>query len=387
MSELTDLLLQGPRSAPELRQRLAISQATFSRLVAREDRVIRFGKARATRYALLRPYRGIERIPVWRVDDTGKAHKFADIRLCWPQGSCLVTGADGDEQWFDGLPWYLTDLRPQGFLGRAWGRKLAAQLNLTDDIRLWQEEDVGSSAGGEQPKFTYYAQTPSGNKHVLVKFTVPQQTAVSQRWGDLLIAESIAAQILRDGGIHAIESTVLVTSNRQVFLEAERFDCKGNDGRLPIVSLEAVQSEFISSPGSWPQAMRRLCEQQLVTHQSVAQTEVIWAFGRLIANSDMHAGNLSFYLSEPPFALTPVYDMLPMVYAPNSAGMLRDAAIEVKFDLNVSKSAWLTAIPLAQQFWQTVARDPRISEAFRHIAQEMPEKIRQIEEKVARMGG
>ena len=142
MSELTDLLLQGPRSAPELRQRLAISQATFSRLVARENRVIRFGKARATRYVLLRPYRGIERIPVWRVDDAGKAHKFADIRLCWPQGSCLVTGADGDEQWFDGLPWYLTDLRPQGFLGRAWGRKLAAQLNLTDDIRLWQEEDV-----------------------------------------------------------------------------------------------------------------------------------------------------------------------------------------------------------------------------------------------------
>ena len=222
---------------------------------------------------------------------------------------------------------------------------------------------------------------------MLVKFTVPQQTAVSQRWGDLLIAESIAAQILCDGGIHAIESTVLVTSNRQVFLEAQRFDCKGNDGRLPIVSLEAVQSEFISSPGSWPEAMRRLCEQQFVTHQSVAQTEVIWAFGRLIANSDMHAGNLSFYLSEPPFALTPVYDMLPMAYAPNSAGMLRDSAIEVKFDLNVSKSAWLTAIPLAQQFWQMVAGDPRISEAFRHIAQEMPEKIRQIEGKVARMGG
>lgn len=143
INERTDRsLLQGPRSAPELRQRLAISQATFSRLVARENRVIRFGKARATRYVLLRPYRGIERIPVWRVDDAGKAHKFADIRLCWPQGSCLVTGADGDEQWFDGLPWYLTDLRPQGFLGRAWGRKLAAQLNLTDDIRLWQEEDV-----------------------------------------------------------------------------------------------------------------------------------------------------------------------------------------------------------------------------------------------------
>ncbi|VFS35490.1 DNA-binding transcriptional regulator [Escherichia coli] len=81
MSELTDLLLQGPRSAPELRQRLAISQATFSRLVAREDRVIRFGKARATRYALLRPYRGIERIPVWRVDD-------AERRINSPTSGC-----------------------------------------------------------------------------------------------------------------------------------------------------------------------------------------------------------------------------------------------------------------------------------------------------------
>ena len=87
----------------------------------------------------------------------------------------------------------------------------------------------------------------------------------------------------------------------------------------------------------------------------------------------MHAGNLSFYLSEPPFALTPVYDMLPMAYAPNSAGMLRDAAIEVKFDLNVSKSAWLTAIPLAQQFWQMVAEIRVSARRFRHIG-EMPEK-------------
>ncbi len=293
------------------------------------------GKARATRYVLLRPYRGIRRILVWRVDDAGKAHKFADIRLCWPQGSCLVYGGKGDEQWFDGLPWYLTDLRPQGFLGRAWGRNLAGQLNLTEDIRLWQEEDVlyaltvfnGEYTGGwlvgegnyqrwitaQRPAavpldqkltrystvgkrcsgwrncgfflraassrdLTCYAQTPSGNKHVLVKFTVPQQTAVSQRWGDLLIAESIAAQILCDGGIHAIESTVLVTSNRQVFLEAERFDCKGNDGRLLCRWKERFQTEFISSPGSWPEAMRHLCEQQFVTHQSVAQTEVIWAF-------------------------------------------------------------------------------------------------------------
>lgn len=132
--------------------------------------------------------------------------------------------------------------------------------------------------------------------------------------------------------------------------------------------------------------MRHLCEQQLVTHQSVAQTEVIWAFGRLIANSDMHAGNLSFYLSEPPFALTPVYDMLPMAYAPNSAGMLRDAAIEVKFDLNISKSAWLTAIR-----WRSSSgkRSPEIRVSARRFAT-LRKKCRKKSgksKKVTRMGG
>lgn len=74
---------------------------------------------------------------------------------------------------------------------------------------------------------------------------------------------------------------------------------------------------------------------------------MIWVFGRFIVNSDMYVGNLSFYLFESLFALTFVYDMLSMVYVLNSVGMLRDVVIEVKFDFNVSKSVWLTAISLA----------------------------------------
>ncbi len=65
--------------------------------------------------------------------------------------------------------------------GNSFGSKLTRYEQLASDALAG--EIVGSSAGGEQPKFTCYAQTPSGNKHVLVKFTVPQQTAVSQRWG------------------------------------------------------------------------------------------------------------------------------------------------------------------------------------------------------------
>jgi len=40
-------------------------------------------------------------------------------------------------------------------------------------------------------------------------------------------------------------------------------------------------------------------------------------FGRLIGNSDMHCGNVSFFMSPGnPLALAPSYDMLPMMYAP-----------------------------------------------------------------------
>lgn len=60
----------------------------------------------------------------------------------------------------------------------------------------------------------------------------------------------------------------------------------------------------------------------------------------------MYVGNLSFYLFELLFVLMFVYDMLSMVYVLNSVGMLCDVVIEVKFDFNVSKSVWLTAILL-----------------------------------------
>lgn len=435
MSALTDLLLQGPQSATELRTALHVSQATFSRLVAAEPQVLQFGKARATRYALVRPVRGIDLFALRRIDEQGRVRHWGELRTCWPQGSCLVALEEGGWQWFDGLPWYLSDLRPQGFLGRAWGRNIARQFALPEDIHLWQEEDVlfalsvftgesaggwlvgdasyqrwvhatppvvitaseklrdyaglarhaqegeivGSSAGGEQPKFTCFAQTETGPAHVLVKFTAQQASASSQRWGDLLIAESIALTLLTTAGIPASTTSVMSNESRQIFLESVRFDCVGAEGRRAIVSLEALKSEYAPAPGAWPKSVAELASQQLVDADTVALVEQIWAFGRLIANSDMHAGNLSFYFSAPPMALTPVYDMLPMAFAPASSGAMRTDAIDLSLDMSVSKVAWDFAIPLAQTFWQTVSTDVRISDAFRHIALEMGDKLAQLE--------
>lgn len=431
MSALTDSLLQGPRSASELRQALAISQATFSRLASAHDEVLQFGKARATRYALLKPIRGISSFPLWQIDEQGKARHFGVLYPCWPQGSCLVALSSGEWQWFDGLPWYLTDLRPQGFLGRAWGRAIATQTHLPDDIRLWQEDEVlyglraytgenaggwligeenyqrwliapelvaveqpdkvtryswlaeeaiagdivGSSAGGEQPKFGCYVQTAQGSQNVLVKFSAREQSIVSERWSDLLTAESIALSVLSGTDIDESHATVIFSDVGQVFLESLRFDCVGVHGRRQIVSLEALQSEFVSSPGAWPTVTRELAAQRIITEYSHQQTAKIWAFGRLIANSDMHAGNLSFYLSTRPMVIAPVYDMLPMSFAPSSSGAMRSEAVDIKVDTTVSKVAWEFALPLAEQFWQRVQDDPRISAGFHEIAHAMKEKL------------
>lgn len=81
----------------------------------------------------------------------------------------------------------------------------------------------------------------------------------------------------------------------------------------------------------------------------------------------------------------PAYDMLPMAFAPVSSGAMCSDAIELALDTSVSKAAWNFAIPPAQTFWQTVAADDRISEAFRHIARQMGDKVAQLEQIAQRM--
>ena len=85
MSALTDLLLHGTQTANSLRQRLGVSQATFSRLVNTESDVIKAGAARATQYALIRPVRQIRQFPLWQIDDAGQAWRFGDLYPILPR--------------------------------------------------------------------------------------------------------------------------------------------------------------------------------------------------------------------------------------------------------------------------------------------------------------
>jgi hypothetical protein len=247
-----------------------------------------------------------------------------------PNGYVVKTSGDVDYVYYDDLPWWLQDLRPQGFLGRNLAKALFKRgIVVTDDIDYWKDQDifqallhakgdspgnlligqlsyqewlqhdpvalseddfnrlaadamagevVGSSAGGEQPKFCAYVD----GKHRLVKFTEPVVNANSQRWADLLLAEYLALKTLAGSGITATNSTIIRREQR-TFLSCERFDRIGVLGRKGLVSLRMVDMQFVGKPAEWPVIAQYLLQDKRISAADAEAITVIWCFGRLIA--------------------------------------------------------------------------------------------------------
>ncbi|MFZ6772125.1 hypothetical protein ACO0LB_05340 [Undibacterium sp. SXout7W] len=95
-------------------------------------------------------------------------------------------------------------------------------------------------------------------------------------------------------------------------------------------------------------------------------------FGRLIANTGMHDGNLAFL---PGLSLAPAYDMLPMLYAPQRGVALVERKFTPALPVPRERTAWIRAAEAAVVFWQRAASDMRISEGFRSIARMNADQI------------
>lgn len=141
MLTVEQVLRHGPATARQLTEALGISQPTLSRRLRElAGAVLILGKGKATRYALRRGIGGERQFPLYRVDERGKAHLFATLCPLYPaDNSAVCDERSGEWQLYDGMPWYLNDLRPIGFLGRAWGKAAARELNLPEDVRRWDE--------------------------------------------------------------------------------------------------------------------------------------------------------------------------------------------------------------------------------------------------------
>ena len=93
----------------------------------------------------------------------------------------------------------------------------------------------------------------------------------------------------------------------------------------------------------------------------------------------MHFGNLAFFLNDTlPLPVTPAYDMLPMLWSPGSQGELIARRFSPAPPLPALTGPWREAAALAENFWERVTADARLSADFLAISREAEATIRTL---------
>lgn len=432
---IAELRRRVPVSAPDLAASLGVSVPTLHRMLREQgEGIFSAGAGKNTRHAARRALRGVMAgLPVYRIDAAGRGHSAGILELAAPQGSYFdLRGLDwptGDVSggWWEGLPYPFYDMRPQGYLGRNFARRCAADLGVSPNPNDWSDDDAlyvlarrgndvpgdllvgesayekrletlaqpeaplveaaqaktyvelavratrfgeaGSSVAGEFPKFTACRELAgAATPHVLVKFSGADDSATVRRWADLLICEHLALETLRKTNLVAAPPSRILEAQGRTFLEVERFDRHGMAGRSPICCLASINGALLGgAENDWGKLAEKLAARKLVTPDTLAQVWMLWWYGKLIANSDMHLGNLGFRPAGGRFHLAPAYDMLPMFYAPLAGGEVPERTFEPALPLPTQRQAWQNACAAALLFWGRAATEKRIGAGFRNI--------------------
>ena len=416
-------LREGPRTSAELGATLAVSRTIQAS--AQSISSFRIRGDRTPRYALLRALpAGLDsRQKVYRVTRSGTFAPFADLEFL-SGGATLerMAGPDGRTTLYEGLPPYMNFAAPSGFLGRQLARELAQTQGFPQSLTDWRDEHriaylftrglnlpgnlvfgnislqlemdllqartvadaekltayvemasalktavYGSSAGGEQPKFLWL--TEAG--HVIVKFA-----KLASRMAELLPLEHLALRALAEAGVPA-SRTLLLVSGDYVFLEVERFDRVGLNGRVGLLSAGAIDDEFFGRRDSWSEFAARCETARYLSSQDARHVDTMAAFSELIGNGDRHFENISLLIDEQGEyqGIAPAYDILPMRYASIGGGVDPDLTpIQPKVGpIGANPDVWARAARAANSFWlaaQTEKLAAPISDAMRRLAAE-----------------
>lgn len=434
-NHILELLRSGPRSNLALAQALSVSASTIQRtmrVLEREQRVVRLGKTRGAQYALRREVAAIgSSWPIYRIDETGRVHELGTLEAIERNSYYVASGPLRIQRLTEGIPYFLPDARPAGFLGRAVPAAYP-ELGLPARATDWTDEHFlvyltrratdtpgalivgvesmdrhlsgacsapivsaharvneypryaaaamagappGSSAQGEHPKFTVWVGDRERRRAAIVKFSPPLSTAIGRRWGDLLTAEHLAHRLLNENGILACQSEILEYDER-IFLQCERFDRAGAVGRRSVVSLYALDAWRYGRLDSWAASAGRLEVDGLLSAQDAERIRLLDTFGALTANTDRHFGNITLFDDyEGELNLAPVYDMLPMLFAPQN-----DQLVPRQFEPGPIRAAWLPvwdrARSLAETYWDLLGAEERLSGEFRKLCAQSLEAVR-----------
>lgn len=392
MFELLPHLKTGSRQGGELVESLRISRGTLKNAYERQrDRILRFGAARSTTYAARHVYDGLntDEFLAFRIDEDGNIQSAGKLITLEANESIWLP----DDRIIDGLPFEIHDIAPKGFLGRSYARR-HTELGLPEDVTGWSDhhvliavsrrgedlpsnllvgresfdryqtlqhqprtyddfptlaaaaiagEHAGSSAGGEQPKFTALVD----GQHRIVKFAL-DSTDNARRWRDLLLLEHVALQTLREAGISAANTQVVDIQNLRC-LVIDRVDRVGECGRRQVMTLAAATNEV---SGSWTDSAELLHAAGTLAEAELETIALLDAYGALVANTDRHHYNLSLFPSDTGYRVAPAYDQLPMAYAPPASGNLRNETIAPSKPSVNTLDVWKQAEELAYKFWQ-----------------------------------
>lgn len=413
------------------REARAGQSAIYRAFRALGDRVVRIGRGRGTRYGLRRE---IPRVgyswPLIQIDTEGTPHVLGRFHALARDQYWFDSPLGAHARLSSGLPFILRDLVPQGFVGKSVPTR-HADLGFPPHLRDWNSDQMisflcqrgvdcmgnlmlgeaslqrfveqpdpaileasrreheyprlanealagtpqGSLAGGAHPKFTTIVRQGNSVRPVLVKFSPLESGAVAQRWSDLLVCEHVATRVLNRAGL-TNSTTELHVSGGRTFIESPRFDRTGTRGRIAVISLAALSAAFPWSAATWPSAVYALSRLGVVSARDAETVRRLWTFGRLIANTDMHFGNLSFHLDlTGPMPLAPIYDMLPMLYAPVAGEVVMTREFEVPPPTNESLDIWESMVALAEDYWHEVADHPQLSAGFAAIANANATKV------------
>lgn len=409
MFELRPYLINGARRSGELLRDAGVTRDTIANAYEREVRqILRLGRARATRYAARQNLSGLgtDEFPVFRVDEAGGISPAGTLVTLVATESVWLP----DENIIDGLPPEMHDIAPRGFLGRSYTQH-HRDLGLPEDVANWSDnhilialsrrgedllgnlvvgresfdrfqnlqhethtandfpalsdaaiagEHVGSSAGGEQPKFTAFVD----GQHRIVKFAT-DATDNARRWQDLLTLEHVALQTLRDAGIEVAE-TELLDINGLRCLIINRFDRIGEMGRRAVMSLAAASEQV---DGTWTDAAEGMQRRGELSDESLHRIALLDAYGALIANTDRHQYNVSLFPAEGGYSVAPAFDQLPMAYAPPASGNLRNSANAAPRPAVNTLAIWGAAQELAAEFWRR-ASERQLSDSMQAIVRE-----------------